>query len=60
MRSKRAHPTSAATVPAMRAIQAKLASRASKLPVRIYPCASCKSWHLTSKGAKRIKAPDEA
>jgi hypothetical protein len=51
--TKQGYPNPAAALRAMRVIRVKLASRGGKVPVRVYPCESCKSRHLTSEGKTR-------
>ena len=52
--TKQGYPTPEAALRAMHVIQVKLASRGGKVPVRVYRCESCKSWHLTSQRARGV------
>ena len=52
--TKQCYPDPAAALRAMHVIQVKLASRGGKVPVRVYLCESCDSWHLTSQRARAV------
>ena len=52
--TKHGYPTPEGALRAMRLIQVKLASRGGKVPVRVYLCESCDSWHLTSQRARAV------
>lgn len=47
--SKIVYLNAAAAGLAMRAIQRKAAARGATAPQRMYPCAACRGWHLTSQ-----------
>jgi len=49
MCSKVRYPTPRAAQAALRAFAATCARRGTKVPVAVYPCGHCGSWHITSK-----------
>lgn len=46
------YPNPWAATHALRFLAQKYAARALKVPVAIYPCGACRTWHLTSKAQR--------
>lgn len=47
--TKNKHPNQWAAAQALRAIATSYGPSKPKVPVAVYPCASCHAWHLTSQ-----------